>query len=271
MLIPRYTQNYREKDYTAFVFPTEGRLLLAACNRSQGSPDSCAVLELYDTSPTGDPGKLQCMFTLPSRLSGRNFVKVYSGSAYRYNPSTFYARPEDRILTTFVEETSQQYGHQYRHITLVVVFISTLLHLSESRRFIGWQEWKQYAWVANHREANGLLESGAITSNSRIINFSLLPKQPGLVTLEVTAFRPSIIERPLYTSGSAPDNLRDGGARRLIDRKVSLDVQAKEGVEVSMTEDNIILIEVRYLPDNSFPISHAVTHSRIEGLTQAPK
>lgn len=118
--------------------------MLAACDRSQGNTDSHAILELYDTTSASDPGKVQCMFALPSRLNGRSSVEVYSGDSYHYNPSTFYTRPEERILTIFVEETSEPYQYQYpNHITFTVVFVNTLLRLSESRRFIAWEEWKQ--------------------------------------------------------------------------------------------------------------------------------
>ena len=209
------------------------------------------------------------MFALPSWLRGRDSVELYIGDSCRYNPSTFYTRPEDRILTIFVEEVSEEYGLQYHHVTMAIVFISTLLHLSKSRRFIGWHEWKQYAWVADHRKADDLFQLGVITSSSRIINFS--PQvQPGVTTLEVTAFRPSKVEWQLYLSGDASDNSRDGGPHRLVGRMASLDVQVEEGAEVLMTEDNIILIEARYLPDNSFLILTS-WRSRIKGLTQLPK
>ena len=246
-LILRYTQNYRERDYSAFLFPAEGLLLLAACNRDQGNTDSHTVLELYDTS-AGDPGKLQCMFALPSRLNGRSSVEVYSGDSYHYNPSTFYTRPEDRILTIFVEEVSEPYQQQYpNHITLIVVFISTLLRISKSRRFIAWEEWKQHAWVADQQEADDLFKYGAFISSSRIIHFSIPMKEQGAMALEVTSFRPSMIERLFHVPGDTPDDLREGVPRRLVGRKVLLDMQVDDddNTEVMMTEDNIVLMTVR--------------------------
>ena len=76
------------------------------------------------------------------------------------------------------------------------------------------------------------------------------------MTLEVTTFRPSVIEQPFYMSGSASDDSNDMEPRRLIGRKAVLDVQVKDDddSEVMMTEDNIILMTVRYLPDDGFPI-----------------
>ena len=248
-------------------------MLLAACDRSQGNTDSHAVLELYDTSSAGDPGKVQCIFALPSRLNGRSSVEVYSGDSYHYNPSTFYTRPEDRILTIFVEENPEPYQYQYpSHITLIVVFVSTLLRLSESRRFIAWEEWKQYAWMADHQEADDLFNYGAFISSSRIIHFRVPLKQQGVMTLEVTTFRPSMIERPFYTSGGASDNSYNAEEpRRLVGRKALLDVQVDDDdTEVMMTEDNIILMTVRSLSDYSFD-AHVTTHSRVEDLTRVPR
>jgi len=217
---------------------------LASYGGSYASTDSSAVLEFYDTS-SADPGKLQCTFALPRRLGDRSSVEIYSGDSYHYNPSTFYTRPEDRILTIFVEETQEPQTHQYpTHITLIVVFVSTLLRLSESRRFIGWQEWKQYAWVADRQEADDLFKYGAFISSSRIIHFNVPLKQQGVMALEVTTFRPSMIEQPFYTSASTSDNSSDEGPRRLIGRKVLLDIQVEgdDNTEVMMTEDNIILM-----------------------------
>lgn len=215
------------------------------------------------------------MFSLPRRLDGRSSIEVYSGDSYHYNPSTFYTRPEDRILTIFVEESQEPYSQQYpSHITLIVVLVSTLLRLSESRRFIGWQEWKQYAWVADHQEADDLFNYGAFISSSRIIHFNIPPQQRGVMTLEVTTFRPSMIEQPFYMSDSASDYSNDTGPRRLIGRKALLDVQVKDDddTEVMMTEDNIILMTVKRLPDDGFPIlTHLLTCSRVEDLEQVPK
>lgn len=264
MLILRYPQNHRERDHSAFLFPTEGRLLLVAYDRSQPGTDSSAVLELYDTS-SADPGKLQCTYSLPRRLNGHSSVEVYSGDSYHYNPSTFYTRPEDRILTIFVEETQESYSDQYpSHITLIVVFVSTLLRLSKSRRFVGWQEWKQYAWVADHQEADDLFNYGAFISSSRIIHFGVPLKQQGVMTLEVTTFRPSQIEQAFYISGDASDDWCHAEPRRLTGRKALLDVQVEDDddTEVMMTEDNVILMTVRNLLDDGFS---TLTLQRIAG------
>ena len=197
------------------------------------------------------------MFALPSRLNGRNSVEVYSGDSYHYNPSTFYTLPEDRILTIFVEETLEPYQPQHpSHITLIVTFVSTLLHLSKSRRFIGWEEWKKYAWVADRQEADDLFNYGAFISSSRIVHFSVPPRQSGVMTLEVTAFRPSMIERPFYISDGASGDSCGRDPQRLICRKALLDVQVgdDDDTEVMMTEDNIILMAVRYLLNTRFSI-----------------
>lgn len=216
---------------------------------------SQVVLELYDTSPTGDPGKLQCMFTLPTQFNYRSSAEVYSGDSYHYSPSTFFTRPEDRILTIFVDEISGPiYPRHPGHITLIVVFVSTLLRLSESRHFIEWAEWKQYAWVADDQEASNLFRYGAFISSSRIIHLSVPQKQQGVRTLEVTTFRPCLAERRLHIPGYTSDDLCDGEPCHPIGRKASLDVQVEddEDPEVMMTEDNIILMTVRYLTDDSF-------------------
>ena len=249
-------------------------MLLASYGGDQTSADSSAVLELYDTS-SADPGKLRCMFALPRRLGDRSSVEIYSGDSYHYNPSTFYTRPEDRILTIFVEETQEPQTYQYpTHITLIVVFVSTLLRLSESRRFIGWQEWKKYAWVADHQEAEDLFHYGAFISSSRIIHFSIPLKERGVMTLEVTAFRPSMVEHPFYTSGGGSDYSYYEEPPRLTGSKALLDVQVEDDddTEVMMTEDNIILMTVRYLPRNSFPIlTRVMIYSRVEDLERVLK
>ena len=244
-----YAQNFRERDDSAFLFPTEGRLLLAVCNPSQENTDPPAALELYDTSSTGEPGKLQCTFTLPSKSDSRNVVTVCSGDSYHYLPSTFYTRPEDRILTIFVSETldpDEYHDQSPRHISSIVVFISTLLRLSDSSRFIAWEEWKQYAWVPEHQEAYHLFSLGTFISSSRFIHF--LPDDQGTTALEVTTFRPSLVERQLYVPADTSDS---GGPCSLVGRKALLDVEVAgdDDTEVMMTEDNIILMTVGSYPD----------------------
>ena len=94
------------------------------------------------------------------------------------------------------------------------------------------------------------------------------------MTLEVTAFRPSMIEHPFYTSGGASDYSYYAEPPRLTGSKALLDVQVDDDddTEVMMTEDNIILMTVRYLPRNSFPmLTRVVTHSRVEDLERVLK
>jgi len=76
------------------------------------------------------------------------------------------------------------------------------------------------------------------------------------MTLEVTTFRPSLVERRLHIPGGTSDDPCDGKPRRLIGRKASLDVHVEndDDAEVMMTEDNIILMTVRCLADDSFPV-----------------
>jgi len=64
------------------------------------------------------------------------------------------------------------------------------------------------------------------------------------MTLEVTTFRPSMIEQLLYTSGDTSDGSRNEEPRPLIGRKALLDVRVEDDddTEVMMTEDNIILM-----------------------------
>lgn len=247
--------------------------MLAACDRSLSNTDSNAVLEFYDTSG-GDPDRVQCTFSLPNSLNGRSSVEVYSGDSYHYNPSTFYTRPEDRILTIFVEEGLEPYRYQYPgHITLIVVLVSTLLQLSETRLFVPWEEWKWYAWVADHQEADDLFNYGAFISSSRIIHFSVPVKQPGVMTLEVTAFRPSMTEREFHLSDGASDG-SEVIPRPLVGRKATLDVQVDEDddTEVMMTEDNIILMTVRApTTSQSWHNTDVDTHSRVEGLAWGQK
>ena len=248
----RCWQDYNERNHSAFLFPAEGQLFLAANYWSEENADSHAVLELYDTSSI-DPGKIQCVFTLPKRFGGHTSVEIYSGDSYHYHPSTFYTLPEDRILTIFVEEAQEPYSSQHpSHITLIVVFVCTLLRLAQSPRLVEWEEWKQYAWVADHQEAEYLFNYGAFISSSRIIHFSVPPKQQGVMTLEVTTFRPSIIEQSFHTPGDTSGDSPCAEPRRLIGRKASLDVQVGDDgdTEVMMTEDNIVLMTVWNPPDD---------------------
>ena len=227
---------------------------MAANYWSQEKADTYAVLELHDTS-SADPGQIRCVFTLPKRLGGDTSVEIYSGDSYHYHPFTFYTRPEDRILTIFVEEAQEPYSSQHpSHITLIVVFVSTLLRLAQSHRLVEWQEWEQYAWLADRQEADDLFKYGAFISSSRIIRPIVPPEQQGVKTLEVTTFRPSIIERSFHTSCDASDDSGCAEPRRLIGRKALLDVQDDGNAEVMMTEDNIILMKVGNFPDDGFPI-----------------
>jgi len=195
------------------------------------------MLRLYGTS-SEDPGKVQCVFTLPKKLRGRTFVEIYSGDSHHHHSSAFYTRPEDRILIVSVKEAplSDPSEHHTR-ITSIVVFVSTLLHLAQSRHLVGWEEWKQYTSVTDDQEAGSLINNRSFISSSRIINVSASPEQEGMMTLEVTAFRPSIIERSLYASGDVEPG-------RLICRKASYDVQTDDisKTEVMMSEDNIIMM-----------------------------
>ena len=221
---------------------------------SQEKADTYAVLELYDTS-SADPRKIGCVFTLPKRFRGDTYVKIYSGNSYHRHPFTFYTRPEDRILTIFVEEAGAPYSSQYpNHITSIVVFVSTLLRLAQSRRLVEWQEWEQYAWVADRQEPDDPFDYRAFISSSRIISLIVPPRQQGVMTLEVTTFRPSIIEQSFHTSGDASDDSGCAEPRRLIGRKALLDVQDDGNAEVVMTEDNIILIKVGNFLDDGFPV-----------------
>ena len=202
------------------------------------------MLKLYDTS-SEDPGKIQCVFTLPKKLRGRTSVDIYSGVSHHHRSSTFYTRPEDRIMAVSVKEAplSDSPSH-HTHVTSIVVFVSTLLRLAQSRRLVGWEEWKQYTWAADNQEADNLINDKSFISSSRIVNLGVSPEQQGMMTLEVTNFRPSIIERPLYTSGDAPCESGCAEPGRLISRQMLLEVQAADvdKTEVMMSEDNIVLM-----------------------------
>ena len=209
------------------------------------------MLKLYNTS-SEDPGKIQCVFTLPKKLRSRTFVDIYSGDSHHHHASTFYTRPEDRILVVSVKETplSDSPPH-HTHATSIVVFISTLLRLAQSHHLVVWEKWKQYTWMADNQEADNLVNDKTFISSSRIINFNASPEQDGMMTLEVTNFRPSIIERSLYTSDDAPEESGCAEPSGLIGRKRLLDVQAADldRTEVMMSEDNIVLMtRVRNAP-----------------------
>ena len=78
-----------------------------------------------------------------------------------------------------------------------------------------------------------------------------------MATLEVTNFRPSIIERPFYTSGDAPGESGCAEPGRLISRKMLLEVRDGDvdKTEVMMSEDNIVLMtRVRSMPGGGLPI-----------------
>ena len=79
--------------------------------------------------------------------------------------------------------------------------------------------------MADLQEADDLFNYGAFISSSRIICPIIPPKQQGMETLEVTTFRPSIIERSFHTSGDTSDDSGCAEARRSIGRKALLDVQ----------------------------------------------
>ena len=110
--------------------------------------------------------------------------------------------------------------------------------------------------VRDHQEADDLFNYGAFISSSRIIHFSFPPNQQGVMTLEVTTFRPSIIEQSFHTSGHTSSDSCCAEPRRLIDREAALDVQVgdDDDTEVRMTEDNIILMTVVNLPDDGLPM-----------------
>ena len=211
------------------------------------------VFELYDTS-ADSPGKPQCKFTLPRRQNCHSSVEAYSGNSYQYNPSTFSTRPEDGILTIFVEETLS-FEVRPSHMAVIVVFVSTLLRFSEYRSFVPWEEWERYAWVG-HREVNDPSFEASMSS-SRIIQFrSVLQKQQGVMTFEVIAFRPSLVERLLHIPDGISDDRCGGEPRRLIGRRALLDVEVEDDddPEAMITEDNIILVTVRCLADDGFPM-----------------
>ena len=237
-----------------FIFPAKGLLLLTTKYWDGSKP----ALRLYDIS-SANPGEVQCVFTLPESPRGdHSFVGVRSGNSYRYHPSTFYTRPEDRILVIFVEGVRKPGSSQHLgHITLIIVFVSTLLRLAQSRRLVEWQELEQYAWVADRQQADDLLNYGAFISSSRIIHPIAPPKRQGVATLKVTTFRPSIIERSLYTSGDASNDPGCAEPRRLTGRNALLDVQVDNisKTKFKMGEDNIILMTpVRNLLGGGPPI-----------------
>ena len=214
------------------------------------------MLKLYNTS-SADPGRAQCVFTLPKKLRSRTSVDIYSGDSCRLHSSTYYTRPDDRILTVSVKEASLFDSSPRTHVTSIVVFISTLLHLSQSRRLVEWEEWKQYTLMADNQEADNLINHKSSISSSRIINFSVPPEQEGMMTLEVTTFRPSIIERSLYTSDDAPGESGCAEPGGLVGRKKPLPVQVDDvdRTEVMMNEDNIILMtRVSSTPSGGLPI-----------------
>ena len=215
------------------------------------------MLKLYDTS-SEEPGKIQCVFTLPKKLRGRTSVDICSGVSHHHRASTFYTRPEDRIVTVSVKEAPLSDSPPHNtHVTSLVVFVSTLLRLAQSRRLVGWDEWKQYTWMAENEEADSLINDKTFISSSKIVNFSASPEQDGMMTLEVTTFRPSIIERPFYMSSDTsgvPACAEPGG---LIGRKEFLNVQADDvnKTEIMMSEDNIVLMtRVSKLSGGSLPM-----------------
>ena len=215
------------------------------------------MLRLYDTS-SEDPGKIQCVFTLPKKLRGRTSVDMYCGGSHHHHSSTFYTRPEDRILAVSVKEAPlSDSPPRHTHVTSIVVFVSTLLRLAQSRHLVKWEEWKQYTWTADNQEADNLINDKSFISSSRIVNLGVSPEQQGMMTLEVTNFRPSTIERPFYTSGDAPGGSGCAEPGRLISRQMLLGVQANDAdkTEVMMSEDNIVLMtRVRGLSGGGLPI-----------------
>jgi len=176
-----------------FVVPVENRLLLTRCDYDRFDSDPpCMTLELYDTTLRGDAWDRRCVLELPEGISPYP-PKVLPKSFCPCISKSFHRRPEDRILLI------NTWGER-----AIVVSVSTLLHFSKPGRFVTWDEWKKYTWIADLRQTNILNRSRIFFSGSGFMRYGPHPKDQ-LLRVTVTSFLPSIEEKPSPTIGSAHD------------------------------------------------------------------
>jgi hypothetical protein len=207
------------------------------------------TLELYDTTLGDNARNGRCSFALPEG-SRTHLPEVFSSRFCSHRTSTFYKRPEDRILLIF-------HGSGPTGITLIVIFISTLLHFSKPGRLISWDEWKKYTWIADPQESAMLLSPRGFISSSRFLHHKPHPDEHHLLRVTVTSFLPSIEEKPSPTTTTG--SVRDGWGERVpllvaATKKtfdIHPDTEEPSEIRVMMTEDNILIVTVRHSPNTT--------------------
>ena len=209
-------------------------------------------MELYNTTLGGDAWANRCAFALPE--SGRiHLPDGFPNGFCPYTSPTFYKRPEDRILLIFHES-------DLTGIRAIVVFVSTLLHFSKPRRFVAWDEWKKYTWIADLQESAALFSPRTFSSGSRFLCHRPHPNEEQLLRVTVTSFLPLIEEKPSPAIGPAHNGRGEQMPLFVAARKREFDIHIGTGPEdrgktqVMMTEDNIVITTVRQSPDHGVHI-----------------
>jgi len=247
------TQKYGEYHEQQFVALDEEWLLLTRRDfGAVGSAPQRTTIELCNTTLGDDIWANRCTFAFPE--SGCIYLPVSFPNSFCPCPSpTFCKRPEDRIL--LILHQSDLTG-----TTGIVVFVSTLLHFFKPRRFVAWDEWKKYTWIADPRESAMLRSSRTFFSSSGFLHHRPHPDDDQILRVTMTSLSPSIEENPSPYIGSTRNDWGEhipvpvAARKRVFDIHIGTDRKRSWYTEVMMTEDNIIITTVRLSPDYSVQI-----------------
>lgn len=194
----------------------------------------------------------RCAFALPESN------RIHMPEVFLSCPSpssTFYKRPEDRILLIF--HASGRTG-----IMLIVVFVSTLLHFAKPGRSVRWDEWEKYTWIIGPEESARLYTPRTSISSSGYLHCRAGGRQRLRIT--ITSFLPSTEEKCLPATGPAHDSRGEYMPLQITASMKELNVYDEAeglwGAQVMMTEDNILIIPVRRSPKQC-PDSYAENDS----------
>jgi len=215
-------------------------LLLTHCDSETPGVAPRTTLELYDTTLGDNAPNGRCTFALPEG-SRVHLPEIFSSRFYSHRSSSFYKRPEDRILLIF-------HGSGPTGVTSIVVFIRTLLNFSTPGRFVIWDEWKKYTWIADPQESAMLLSPQTFISSSGFLHHKPHPNEHQLLRVAVTSFLPSIEEKSSPATGSVHDGrgervpLLVAATKKWFD--IHVDTEDLSEIQVMMTEDNILTTAV---------------------------
>lgn len=217
------------------------------------------TLELYDTTFGSGARDSRCVFALPEG-SRVHLPEVFPSYFCPSPSSTFYKRPEDRILSIF--HASGRTG-----ITLIVVFVSSLLHFFEPGRFVKWDEWEKYTWIVGPEESATLHSPQTFISSSGFLHYRPGGRQRLRVT--VTSFLPSTEAKYLSATGPTHDGRGEHIPLPVAASKREFNIHDEaEGLweaQVMMTEDNILILPVRRSPKQC-PDSYVQTIADVRKL-----